>query len=36
VTEILTRTLEEMNLDWPKATFDVEEQRAALAATMRR
>ncbi|HHU38667.1 MAG TPA: polyphosphate kinase 2 family protein [Propionibacterium sp.] len=32
VTEILTRTLEEMDLGWPEADFDVEEMRKALDA----
>lgn len=34
VTEILTRTLGEMNLGWPAADWDVTEQRRLLAATM--
>ncbi|MDO5534522.1 MAG: polyphosphate kinase 2 family protein [Propionibacteriaceae bacterium] len=33
VTEILTRTLEELDLKWPEADFDVEEMKAALRAT---
>ncbi|MFT3877595.1 MAG: polyphosphate kinase 2 family protein [Propioniciclava sp.] len=35
VTEILTRTMAELGLDWPQATFDVDEARRALQATMR-
>lgn len=34
VTEILARTMEELRLGWPAATFDVAEARAALRATM--
>ncbi len=34
VTEIVTRTMVDMRLKWPKATFDVEEQRRLLAETM--
>lgn len=34
VTEILTRTMEELDLGWPTATFDVDEARRALKATM--
>jgi hypothetical protein len=36
VTEILTRTLVDMDLRWPLPDFDPAEQRAALAATMSR
>ncbi len=32
VTKLLIAELERMGLDWPKATFDVEEQRARLLA----
>lgn len=34
VTEILTRTMEDLDLGWPAATFDVVQARAALQATM--
>ncbi|WP_454227864.1 polyphosphate kinase 2 family protein [Propioniciclava flava] len=33
VTEILTQTLESLDLGWPAATFDVAEMQAALAKT---
>ena len=33
ITEILTRTLEDLDPQWPVADFDVEEQKARLAAT---
>ena len=33
VTEILTRTLEDLAPDWPVADFDVEEMKKALLAT---
>lgn len=36
VTEILTRTLAEMDLQWPAADFDPVEERRKLAATMSR
>lgn len=34
ITEILTRAMVDLGARWPKASFDVAEQRAALAATM--
>lgn len=34
ITEILTRTLVEMDLGWPEPDFDIAEQRKALAATI--
>lgn len=34
LTEALTRSLEEMNLEWPAADFDVEEQKRLLSQTM--
>ncbi|QIK71137.1 polyphosphate kinase 2 family protein [Propioniciclava coleopterorum] len=34
VTEILTRTLEDLDPTWPPATFDVAEMRAALQETI--
>ncbi|AOZ73011.1 hypothetical protein BK816_06675 [Boudabousia tangfeifanii] len=34
VTEALTRTLEEMDLGWPEANFDIAEQRRILNLTM--
>lgn len=34
VTEILTRTLEDLDPSWPPATFDVEEMRAKLQETI--
>ncbi|MFT3888078.1 MAG: polyphosphate kinase 2 family protein [Arachnia sp.] len=36
ITEILTRTLVDMDLRWPLPAYDPAEQRAALAATMTR
>ena len=33
VTEIVTRTLEDLAPDWPVADFDVEEMKKALLAT---
>lgn len=32
ITEILTRTLEDLGLSWPEADFDVEAEKARLAA----
>ncbi|MBV7364242.1 polyphosphate kinase 2 family protein [Actinomycetaceae bacterium TAE3-ERU4] len=34
VSEALTRTLEEMDLQWPRASFDVEEQKVLLSNMM--
>ena len=33
ITEILTRTLEDLDPQWPVADFDVEEMKKALVAT---
>lgn len=34
VTELLTQALLDLDLDWPEVSFDIEEERARLKATM--